>query len=193
MSMRLALATVLAALVLLSGGQKANAQPVISADLQPGQVTTYQHRVNPRDKGYEIAYRCTVPPLSIGVVTLARVGRDTGSKHDVEVAARLSLDSQGRIVANDIIAADNGSNGFPKVVPIGPPSFDTVSHLFVIHARDNIPATYRVYCNSISIPEKVGMAVLKTALTALFREYAPPEVANDQNISRALSLEQFPI
>jgi hypothetical protein len=99
---------------------------------------------------------------------------------------QLQRDTKGNITASDIIAHDYGSNTLPKVVFIEPDA-DTTDRLVVIHARDDIPATYRLYCDYVSIPEQVGWATAKTIANAIFRN-AAPDAASDDNIGRALTL-----
>lgn len=182
------LATVIAAAMLCGSAANAQAQQnIITANLIAGEKVEYDHRRSPRDTSYEVAFRCNVPAMSIGAVTLAHIGGASGSKHDIEVAERVTFGPGGHMVASEISGSDYSDSRFPKVVVLGM-RFEDHQHVILIHARDEIPADYRVYCDAVSVPEQFGWALLKTMLSAAMREYVQPQTGISDNVSLALDV-----
>lgn len=171
------------------GAGSAKAEPPYFNDMPPDTVTTYTHRIEPDDTGYDIAFRCQVEPFSFGVVTLSRAEGPRASRHDLEVANIVTRSADGRLVATDIISASEGGTGRPQVAVILPNS-EAISYPFVIHARDELKSSYRVYCHSVNVPKILAMAGLKTAGIALIRGWLDNQGFDNKNpnVERALNL-----
>lgn len=138
---------------------------LITQELKAGESTIYEHRLVAHDKAYSIAYTCTVPTGAAGVVTLAK---QTGgpSRHDLEVADRIVRDGPLHIRSTGIVAQQNGGAPYPSVVIIPPDFSGPISWPIVVHARDEQPARYRVYCDSVNLFEQAAWAAAETALVA---------------------------